>query len=207
MSTDRSMAHQALPRPGGAAERATGTSRPARSRLTLVAVPAPHPPRAPFFGLVVLVLGVGLLLLLLLNTVLAQDAFVLDDLQKRSAALADREQALAEQVAVAAAPQRLAQRARELGMVASDAPAFLRTADGAVLGSPAPASGQARTPVVSLTGAPATPSPGPGASTKPTAKPNVEPNAEPNAEPTAQPSAAGRRPAPTPAAALPSRPR
>jgi hypothetical protein len=90
--------------------------------------------------LVVALLAVGLLGLLLLNTVLNQDAFTLHQLEQRTAVLTDREQALVERVAVEESPARLAARARALGMVPSSSPAFIRAADGAVVGVPAPAT-------------------------------------------------------------------
>jgi hypothetical protein len=74
----------------------------------------------------------------MLNTVLAQDAFVLQDLQRASAQLTDRQQALMQDVAAAQAPAKLAARASALGMVPSSNPAFIRLADGRVLGVPKP---------------------------------------------------------------------
>ena len=45
--------------------------------------------------------------------------------------LADQEQALEQEVAEAASPSRLAERAEALGMVRSENPAFIRLSDGA----------------------------------------------------------------------------
>jgi len=118
-------------------------------RLTVVAGPVTRPARAPFVLLVLTLLGGGLVGLLMLNTLLAQDAFVLHDLQAQTAALADREQALQQEVALAASPQRLAAVAGALGMVPSGNPAFLR-ADGTVLGvaKPGVADGLIGVPVM-----------------------------------------------------------
>ncbi|MGE5762570.1 MAG: hypothetical protein ACM3ZF_01355 [Mycobacterium leprae] len=127
---------------GAAAQRAAGrvTSRlPPRPTLALVPPTPARAPRAPFVVLVVGLLASGLVVLLLLNTVLAQDAFVLDRLHRRVKLLGDREQALAEAVARAQAPDTLAARARALGLVPSDAPAFLDLPSGRVLGEPRPA--------------------------------------------------------------------
>jgi cell division protein FtsB len=96
-------------------------------------------PRAPFITLVVLLLAGGLLGLLALNTVLAQDAFRLHSLSVEGKELADREQVLEREVETLRTPRNLAARARELGMVQSGSPAFLRLEDGAVLGAEVPA--------------------------------------------------------------------
>jgi hypothetical protein len=114
-----------------------------RPPLALVpaARPAPRGPlrRSPFVAVVVSLLAAGLLGLLVLNTALAQDAFRLHTLKQESRALEDREEALRREVEAAQSPQELAGRATELGMVPAGPPAFLRLADGAVLGSTAPA--------------------------------------------------------------------
>ncbi len=93
-------------------------------------------PRAPFVLLLGTLLTGGLAGLLFLHTALAEDSFRLHDLKDRSAVLADREQALEQQVAVEASPKRLSARAEALGMVRSENPAFIRLSDGKVLGKP-----------------------------------------------------------------------
>jgi cell division protein FtsB len=108
-------------------------------RLRVVPVPRRRAPRLPFALLVAALLTGGLLCLLLLNTALAQGAFVTDRLETRSEALADREEALSQELAQLESPSSLAQRAAALGMVPSGAPVFIRAADGAVLGVPEPA--------------------------------------------------------------------
>jgi hypothetical protein len=99
----------------------------------------------------------GLAGLLYLHTALAEDSFRLHDLMTRSAVLADREQALEQQVALEASPRRLAAKAEALGMVRSVNPAFIRLADGKVLGRPKPGVAPPPKPEPS---AEATPSPG-----------------------------------------------
>ena len=106
--------------------------------LRLVAARRSSAARTPFVVMVVLILLTGLLGLLALNTVLAQDAFTLHSLQVSSRQLADREQALQRQVADLQSPQSLAARATRLGMVPGGPPAFLRLTDGKVLGAPEP---------------------------------------------------------------------
>jgi hypothetical protein len=100
--------------------------------------------RAPFVAAVVVILAAGLLGLLLLNTVLAQDAFRLHALQLQGHVLADQEQSLQREVEALQSPQSLAARATAMGMVPGGPRAFLRLSDGKVLGVAVP--GQA--PVV-----------------------------------------------------------
>lgn len=78
--------------------------------------PAAKAPRTPFVLLIVGLLGGALISLLLLNTVLAEDAFRLNDLQRQNTQLLQREQALKVDVKKAEAPSALAARARQLGM-------------------------------------------------------------------------------------------
>jgi len=120
----------ATPRPQG--------SRPTapRPRLTVVPPVRAPVPRAPFVLLVSGLLTGGLVGLLFLHTAIAEDSFRLHDLTARSVVLADRAQALEQEVAMAAAPQRLAVRATALGMVRSENPVFIRTSDGRILGKP-----------------------------------------------------------------------
>lgn len=91
--------------------------------------------------LVLVILSLGLGLLLLLNTLLAQGSFTLHSLDAKVTGLADREQALQQRTAELAAPQRLARSAARIGMVPSANPAFLRAEDGKILGEPMPAAG------------------------------------------------------------------
>lgn len=119
------------------------SQRPAqRTRPQLREVPAPAPSVAGngMFALVVTgVLVLGAVVLLVLNTALAQGAFELSELSKTKRDLAVREQALLQAVARAEAPESLQARAEKLGMVPVAAPVFLRLADGKVLGVPRPA--------------------------------------------------------------------
>jgi hypothetical protein len=115
-----------------------GVSRPVRPSLAIVPSLSWRRSRVPFVVAVVMVLTVGLVGLLLLNTVLAQDAYVITGLQQRNAELIDRQQRLEQEVAKNSAPEELARRARKLGMVPSSNPAFLRLPDGRLLGVPVP---------------------------------------------------------------------
>lgn len=115
---------------------------PARRRPVLREVP-PAPATVAGSGVFALVV-VGLLVagmgvLLVLNTTLAQGAFVISSLTRTQNQLAVQEQQLLQQVAQEEAPESLQARAVQLGMVPVPAPVFLRLADGAILGTPEPA--------------------------------------------------------------------
>jgi hypothetical protein len=159
------------------APRVAGARPAPGSRLSVVPPLRTGAPRAPFVVLVCTLLTGGLAGLLFLHTALAEDSFRLHDLVTRSAVLADREQALEQQVALEASPRRLAAKAEALGMVRSENPAFIRLADGKVLGRPKP--GVAPPP-------PPAPAPEPSAAATPsTATP---PTATPGAEVSTAPS-------------------
>ena len=141
---------------------------PRPAYLRLVAARRSSAAKTPFVLVVVLILVSGLLGLLALNTVLAQDAFTLHSLQVSSRVLADREQALQRQVADLQSPQSLAARATRLGMVQGGPPAFLLLPDGKVLGAPAP--GAAPLPITITA-----PVAAPPAATRPVTKPVTKP--------------------------------
>ena len=124
---------------------ATVTSVPLRSsapapRRTLRLVPQRRSQAAktPFVVVVVTILVGGLLGLLLLNTLVAQDSFALHDLRQQGKALQQQEQELARQVQAKQAPANLAAQAASLGMVPGGPPAFLQLPSGTVLGQPTP---------------------------------------------------------------------
>jgi hypothetical protein len=135
--------------------------------LRLVATRRSSAARAPFVAVVVAILAVGLLLLLLLNTVLAQDAFRLHALQVQGRQLADQEQGLQRDVERMQSPNSLVDRAQAMGLVPAGPPVFLTLPDGKVSGVAVP--GQAPPPVVvPAKSTPAT-KPAAAAKTKPTA--------------------------------------
>ncbi len=90
------------------------------------------PPRAPFVLLVVGLLGGALVSLLLLNTVLAQDAFTLSELQRSNQQLSERKQALQDDINRENSPAVLHAKARGLGMVDGQRPAFIDARSGRV---------------------------------------------------------------------------
>jgi hypothetical protein len=104
--------------------RAAETTR--APETTRAAVPVRRPvsrttaPQAPFALLIVGLLGGALVSLLLLNTVLEQQAFTRSELQRENQRLAERKHALQEDIAREDAPAVLHAKARRLGM--RDAP-------------------------------------------------------------------------------------
>lgn len=145
------------------ARTAARTARPAGrpAYLRLVTARRSQAAKAPFVVVVVGILAAGLLGLLVLNTVLAQDAFALHTLQVQGRTLADQEQALQRDVERLQSAASLAQRASDLGMVPGGPPAFLRLSDGKVLGAPEPGRAPAASiaPTAAPTAAPATQTP------------------------------------------------
>ncbi len=111
-----------------------------RARLTVVPRASRRAPRMPFVALVSLVLVLGVAGLLLFNTSMQQASFKATAMQDRAQALAAQAQSLQMELARLRDPQRVAERARHLGMVPPSSPAFLRLSDGKVLGDPQPAS-------------------------------------------------------------------
>ena len=101
-------------------------------------VVAPRP-RHTAGGLALLsvgLLGIGLLVLLLLNISIGKGAYALTELQNQQRQLAQDRQSLAEQVEASSAPDKLAARAAKLGMVPNPNPAFVDLPDGTVQGEP-----------------------------------------------------------------------
>ena len=78
------------------------------------------------FAMIVSAIGVaGLLFLLVINTVLAQDAFKISDLKYQVKMLSDEREAVARQIDKKSSPEALAHAATVLGMKPSDSPTFL----------------------------------------------------------------------------------
>lgn len=112
----------------------------ARARLTVVPLTRRADARVPFVVLVSLLLLGGVVGLLMFNTSMQQAAFTATRLEGQAAALSTREQTLRMELDVLRDPQRLAEQAQRLGMVPAAYPVFLRLSDGAILGTPAPAT-------------------------------------------------------------------
>lgn len=69
--------------------------------------------------------AIGLLTLLAINTMLAQDAFELHRLQAQATTLSDQREAVMRQIDLASSPEVLAARAAAEGMIPSQSPRFL----------------------------------------------------------------------------------
>jgi hypothetical protein len=74
------------------------------------------------------------------NTSMQQAAFAATTMEQQAATLNAREQTLRMELDGLRDPQRVAVKAQRMGMVIPAAPAFLRRADGKVLGTPTPAT-------------------------------------------------------------------
>jgi hypothetical protein len=71
------------------------------------------------------VAGIGLLMLLVVNILLAQDAFTLSELKAEAKLVADQREAINRQIDLESSPESLAKKATELGMRPSESPVFL----------------------------------------------------------------------------------
>jgi len=79
-----------------------------------------------FFAKFVTVVGViGLMFLLLINTLLAQDAIELSNLKLEAKLVSDEREAIARQIDTISSPDSLAKAATGLGMKPSETPTFL----------------------------------------------------------------------------------
>lgn len=126
--------------PGARPARPSARPRPAeRPRLHVVRAPAHARTRVPFVVLCMAVLAGALLGALLLNTTMAQGEYERFALQSRLAESTQSQQRITGELERAASPQNLATAAAALGMVPTAHGAYLRLADGVVLGDPVPA--------------------------------------------------------------------
>ncbi|RSN51162.1 hypothetical protein [Actinomadura sp. WAC 06369] len=164
-------AKSATKRAAKAAAAGTAVKAPAARASKARAEVAPRragqsPPRTPFILLIVGLLGGALVSLLLLNTVLAKDAFTLTRLQQSNERLAEREQELALDVARGRSPENLAKIAESLGMKPNEVPVFFDTDTGRPSGQeirPVPHADAAAAGAASVIGVPGTVVPGDGA--------------------------------------------
>ena len=109
-----------------------------RPRLR-VAPPAPvTAPRAPFVALVLVLVLIGVVGILVLNTRIAENAFRLDALRTKQGTLDRDEARLRSDLANKESPVTLASRAKQLGLVPSRTPAYLLLPDGSKLEMPGP---------------------------------------------------------------------
>ncbi len=112
-----------------------------RARLTVVPrTVRSRAARVPFVALVSMLLVGGVAGLLAFNTSMQQASFTATAMEQQAAALDARQQSLVMQLDELRDPQRVALRAKVMGMVPPSSPAFIRIADGKVLGTPTPAT-------------------------------------------------------------------
>ncbi len=109
---------------------------PAGPRLRPVPPPRRQMRTVGFVAVVVAVLGLGMVGVLLLTTVLQDQAFVVQARQQEATALANELSDLESQVTEARSVHHLAVSARKLGMRPNPSPALLRLPDGKVTGEP-----------------------------------------------------------------------
>jgi hypothetical protein len=172
-------------------------ARSARPQLRLVDAPRIAAGPLPFALVVAGLLGAGLVVLLMLHTLAAQDAFTLHKLQRQTAALGDVEQQLTVANQQAQAPSALAARARALGMVPTGSLRIVRHRNGRIVAvaSALPVPVPAASPTAAAPSAAATPtaSTTPAPSTSPVGGARPSASASPKAT-TSQPPAKRRRP-------------
>jgi hypothetical protein len=101
-----------------------------RPRLVVISSHRQVVARGPFIAIVGALMLAGLLSLLMLHTLAAQDAFRQTTLQHRLNTLTDAEQQLEQQVQTDSAPAALQARATALGMVPSAITSYRRHANG-----------------------------------------------------------------------------
>jgi cell division protein FtsB len=143
--------------------RSPQSSRPPQPARPRPARRPAAPPRTPFVLLIVGLLGGALVSLLLLNTVLAQDAFELSRLQASTKQLEQQRQSLELDIAREEAPAQLSQKARNLGMVQPTDIAFIDPQTRSVVGGalrPVPQAAAAAAGAAGVIGVPGTVIPG-----------------------------------------------
>jgi hypothetical protein len=118
--------------------RTTGGGSP---RLRVAPPPPVRVPRAPFVGLILVLVVGGVLGILAVNTKINENAFKLEKLQQQQAKLDVDQQQLEKEIADQKAPGNLTANARKLGLVDSDELAYIRLPDGKVIGVPHPVEG------------------------------------------------------------------
>ena len=108
--------------------------------------PVPNTPttlaRTPFLVFLALILGLGMVGMVMLQTTVQQQSFEVRRLQAEANALAYHQAQLQAEVDRRATPAEVARRASELGMVPNPYPAFIDVRTGQVTGVAKPVTGQ-----------------------------------------------------------------
>lgn len=175
------------------------TSKRGRTPLAVVA-DAPARRKVPFAVFCFLALVAALATVLVLNISVSSGQYELVKLKNDQSTLSKANQDLTQQLQDAQAPQNLAAKAQELGMVAAPLIGQINVDAGTVAGNPTPAAKQDKPlPIIA---APAVP--GIGQTANPATKPADPPPAttptsgQPNAAASGQPASEVKPPAPTP---------
>jgi hypothetical protein len=121
------------------AEPRRAASRPRPVEIASTKAQRKARPRAVYALVTVAGLLLILLAQLLLSIVVSDGAYRISSLQDEQKELARDSQVISEEIQVLRSPQHLAASAVSLGMVGGSSMAYLRLADGAVLGSPSAA--------------------------------------------------------------------
>lgn len=123
----------------GSADKPAGRSaKKSRPRLVIVAAPTRRAGRVPFAILIGAILVTGLVTLLMLHTMAAQDGFKVSALQQQQKSLNDQLQSLEQVVQADAAPSTLRQKAAALGMLPSVVNSYRHLPDGRAVGVETP---------------------------------------------------------------------
>lgn len=128
----------AAPTIGGNPAGSPGAGRKARTPLSVVRT-APRKRRAPFVVLCFALLAVALVAVLVLNISVSTAQYQLVELRARQSSLTKQNQDLTQQVQNFEAPQNVAAKATELGMVASTVKGQIDLSTLAVTGKATPA--------------------------------------------------------------------
>lgn len=123
---------------GSSDQPASRRSTRSRPRLVIVAAPARRAGRVPFAILIGAILVTGLVTLLMLHTMAAQDGFKVSALQEQQKSLNDQLQSLEQTVQADAAPSTLREKAAALGMLPSVVNSYRHLPDGRVVGLETP---------------------------------------------------------------------
>ena len=130
----------------GAAKRPTAPKRPARPAAT-TSTTRPGgtgtAPKIPFVLLILCLLGGALVALLVLRSVVAQEAYTITSLQSENRELSYVEQQLEKSVAHLETSERIAQEAEDMGMEQGEAPLFLDLDSGEITGENGESTGNA----------------------------------------------------------------
>lgn len=186
--------------------RAPRGSNPTAGRPALRLV-APTQTASSGVGFVVLCVALvvgGLLTVLLLNTARAQQQYTIGSLQNTSSRLAATQQDLASQVDVVSAPQQLALRAQEYGMVPATKIRYVRASDHRLVGVAGGTSASAPFTVNTLPQTPASKLAGLAVTTADQSVSIDKPAAKPAAKPTESTAAPTKSPSPSAKATAPS---